>query len=90
MEYETTEARIIIVPAKRLRSDTEALSNLTKFTESPLKEVRCVKQSSVFLGGGDASGRGFGGILFLSDGAHFRYGQWKEGITEMSSNYREL
>ena len=42
------------------------------------------------LGGGDASGRGFGRILFLPDEARFRYGQWKDAITQMSSNYREL
>ena len=40
--------------------------------------------------GGGAFGRGLGGILFLPDGAHFRYGQWKYGITQMLSNYMEL
>ena len=64
MEYETTEVPVTVVPAKRLQNDAEVLSNLTKFTEPPLKEVRCVKQSSISLGGGDASGRCFGGYYF--------------------------
>ena len=42
MEYETTEVPVTVVPAKRLQNDAEVLSNLTKFTEPPLKEVRCV------------------------------------------------
>ena len=89
-EYESTEAPVTVIPAKRLKADARALKELTEFAIPPLKEVRCTNQSSVFLGGGDASGRGFGGILFLPDGAHFRYGQWKDHITHMSSNYREL
>ena len=79
-----------MLPVKRLQEDAKALKELTNYNEPPLKEVRCISQSSVFYGGGDASGMGFGGILFLPDGAHYRYGQWKDGITQMSSNYREL
>ena len=63
-----------MLPAKRLKADAKALKELTEYNEPPLREVRCISQSSVYFGGGDASGRGFGGILFLTDGAHFRYG----------------
>ena len=89
-KYITEKTPLTVLPAERLKADDRALKELTYYDEPPLREVRCTKQSSVFFGGGDASGRGVGGILILHDGSHYRYGQWKKGVTQISSNDREL
>ena len=71
VEYEEIEAPITVTPIKILKTDARALKEISHYDNPPLREVRCNSQTSVFLGDGDASGRGFGGILFL----HYMYGQ---------------
>ena len=88
--YENAELPRTDLPVSRLKGGTTILKELTKSIDLPLRRVMCIKLSLAFLGGGDASGRGFGGIIFLRNEVQFIYGQCKDTIIQMSSNYREL
>ena len=54
--YEKTEPPQTVVPVSILKGDATASKELTKSIDPPLREARCIKLGSVFLGGCDASG----------------------------------
>ena len=58
--YEKTKPPRIVSPVSRLKGDATVLKELTTLVDPPLRKVMCIKLGSVFLGGGDALGRGFG------------------------------
>lgn len=76
--------------ARRLRSDIVSLMRLCVSDEAPRLSVR-PKQSVVVYLSGDASGSGFGVMLYIPGRKAVRYshGLWSDDTSERSSNYRE-
>ena len=52
MNYEILEAPENVMPAKILMTDSKALKELIEYSETTLKGVRYISQSSVMFGGG--------------------------------------
>lgn len=74
----------------RLRSDIEALRELTSGPEPSRRLVRARKTVCVVYGFGDASGTGFGSSIKINGKTVWKSGQWFWTFKEESSNYREL
>jgi hypothetical protein len=74
------------------RCDVPALTRLFEAKEPPKQLVRPKRVIQVYYGFGDASQDRFGFNMQEQNGdtIHFRYGQWCNGKSEKSSNYREL
>lgn len=76
--------------APRLKTDLEALLQLTS-SDTPVKRVVRHKDIvTVFYGFGDASAGGFGSSIGFVEGIHGRFGVWGRDSEDKSSNYREL
>ncbi len=76
--------------ASRLQDDINALYALFSPEQPPLRQVRPSRTTVASNMFGDASGSGFGSSLQRDSGLHYTYGQWDNGTTKESSNFREL
>ena len=76
--------------SRRLRSDIEALLRLSVSESPPRLSVRPSHAVVAYLSG-DASGSGFGIMLFIPGQKAIRYshGMWSDEVSPKSSNYRE-
>ena len=76
--------------SRRLRSDITALMRLCVAETAPRLTVRPVQAVVAYLSG-DASGSGFGIMLYIPGQKAIRYshGMWSDEVTPKSSNYRE-
>ena len=79
-----------VMPVPRLKADIEALQFLTSPELAPKRIIRSKKVISVVYGFGDASGKGFGTGVKIEGELFYRFGEWCTGVSELSSNYREL
>ncbi len=81
-----------VMPVQRMKMDFQVLSEFMEDDTPPMIKIRCSKHATVWYGGGDASGRGFGSALDkLTGEINIRRGEWNLNIQEdSSSNYREL
>jgi hypothetical protein len=78
-------------PVARLGQDIDALLRLTKADSLVKVVVRPERVVQVIYGFGDASGRGWGASILLSDGSvYYKSGSWIEHLSMRSSNFREL
>jgi hypothetical protein len=77
---------------QRFKKDIEALMALTESKTPPKVGVRPKRSAAVWIGFGDASGKGFGVSLWVTgtDGIDVCYGTWDQEVSERSSNYREF
>ncbi|KAL7579129.1 hypothetical protein ACA910_019156 [Epithemia clementina (nom. ined.)] len=82
----------MVVPAPRFKDDVRVLFELTKASHPPRILVRLTGQAIAALMFGDASGTGFGTLLWLqgSSEVHAEHGIWTKAYGARSSNFREL
>jgi hypothetical protein len=100
------EALVKVKAKPRLeRCNVPALERLFKADEPPKRLIRskqvaefyngfgdAKQEAKVYYGFGDASQDGFGFNMQeqRGDTIHYRFGQWRDGVSKKSSNYREL
>ena len=77
-------------PVPRLSRDLNALQRLFCAEEPPHRLVRGQLIHAVKYAFGDASKAGFGSSWISGDGVKYRFGTWGRGMSEGSSNLREL
>ena len=74
----------------RLKGDVFALGKLMEGDEPYNDPVRVRSSGWVGYGMGDASRDRFRAAFHINDALLFKYGQWTNAISEVSSNYSEL
>jgi hypothetical protein len=79
-----------VTPVPRLKSDVEALLELFRSDEPPIRWVRGRKISKAVYSFADASGAGYGQSLSLDNVILYPHGIWDETTMSQSSNFREL
>ena len=75
---------------RRLKTDLEALSQITSSEHPPKRLARAKHKVKVVYGFGDALGRGLGAAVEVQGKIWWHSGMWDATLEKESSNFREL